>query len=628
MRRLGYRTVDMLVDRLADPAGGPALSSATPAEMQARLAGRPPEAGQSFDDLLSELESDVLAFTSRCEHPRYFAFVPAAGTWPGALADFIASACNVYTGSWMEAAGPSQVELTVLRWFCDWVGYPESAAGVLLNGGSAANMTALACAREALLGPMTDRATAYVSDQAHSSLARAARVLGFRPNQVRVLPVDDRYRLRVDALTGAMEADLEAGREPLFVSASAGSTNTGAVDPLEDVADVCAEHGAWLHVDGAYGGFAALTERGRAALAGIERADSMTLDPHKWLYQPFECGCLLVRDGERLRRAFEITPDYLKDARIREGEVNFSDMGLQLTRSFRALKIWLSIKFFGVRAFTAAIDRCLDLAAEAERRIEASPELELLSPAALGVVGFRRLFGGGRDEAELDALNAELVNSMAAGGDALISSTRLEGRYAMRLCILNHTSGPEDVAAVLDWLEQHDVATQPERAPVHAYRRHESVAQALPASGPPSPSHPETRPDLDAIRSLPLFAGLSEERLESIRELAVEESVESGRTIVRQWDAGSDFYILVDGRAEVSLGGEPVGELGPGDFFGEVAALEWGAGFSYGRTASVGATSGVRLVRLSSDALAAVVADCPTVGERVRQARRARLART
>jgi glutamate/tyrosine decarboxylase-like PLP-dependent enzyme len=488
-------------------------------------------------------------------------------------------------------------------------------------------MTALACARESLLGPMTDRATAYVSDQAHSSLARAARVLGFRPEQVRVLPVDERYGLRVDALRGAMEADLEAGREPLFVSASAGSTNTGAVDPLNEIADACAEHGAWLHVDAAYGGFAALTERGRAALAGIERADSITLDPHKWLYQPFECGCLLVRQGERLRRAFEITPDYLKDARTREGEVNFSDMGLQLTRGFRALKIWLSIKFFGVRAFTEAIDRCLDLAQAAQRRIEESAELELLSPAALGVVGFRRLFGGGdRDEAEVDALNAQLVNRLAASGDALISSTRLEGRYALRLCILNHTSGAEDVDAVLDWLETQDVSTAPEHAAdVHAYTRDESVVHALPSTGPPSPTPPESRPDLDAIRGLALFADLDDARLQGICELAVEERAEAGQKIVRQWDAGSDFYVLIAGQAEVTLGDGAVHELGPGDFFGEVAALEWGAGFSYGRTASVVAATEIRLVRLSSEALAAVVADCPAVGERVRQVRRARL---
>ncbi|HEY1360293.1 MAG TPA: pyridoxal-dependent decarboxylase, partial [Thermoleophilaceae bacterium] len=363
------------------------------------------------------------------------------------------------------------------------------------------------------------------------------------------------------------------------------------------------------------------------ALEGIERADSITLDPHKWLYQPFECGCLLVRRGEQLRRAFEITPDYLKDARVREGEVNFSDLGLQLTRGFTALKIWLSIGYFGVRAFAEAIDRCLDLAQEAQRRIEDSPDLELLSPATLGVVGFRRLFGGGRDEAELDALNSGLVNRMAAGGDALISSTRLDGRYALRLCVLNHTSGAEDVSAVLDWLEaEHLAAAREDSGAVAAYRRDESVSDALPSTAPPPPTPPETRPGLAILRRLPLFAGLSDTWLERVCELAVEETVDPGATIVRVWGAGSDFYVVADGRAEVTLQNGELHELGPGDFFGEVAALEWGAGFSYGRTASVTAATPVRLVRLSSEALAAVAAGCPTVGERVRQVRRARLA--
>lgn len=233
----------------------------------------------------------------------------------------------------------SQLELVVLGWFKQWIGYPDEAAGVLVSGGSAANLTALACAREALLGAMSGEVVAYLSDQAHSSMARAARVLGFRPNQVRVLPVDDDYRMRPEALAAAMAADLRAGRRPLFVAASAGSTSTGAVDPLPELAAVCRERGVWFHVDAAYGGFAALTGRGRRWLAGMELADSVTLDPHKWLYQPFECGCLLVRAGRRLREAFRIQPDYLKDTEAASHEVNFSDLSVQLSRASRALKL-------------------------------------------------------------------------------------------------------------------------------------------------------------------------------------------------------------------------------------------------------------------------------------------------
>ena len=192
---------------------------------------------------------------------------------------------------------------------------------------------------------MTDRVVVYVADQAHSSLARAARLLGFRSDQVRVLPTDERQRMRPEALAAAIDADAAAGREPLFVAAAAGSTNTGAVDPLPEIAAICRERGTWLHVDGAYGAFAALCDRGAEALRGIELADSVTLDPHKWLYQPFECGALLVRDGRQLRRAFEIVPDYLKDAAVEQGEVNFCDLGLQLSRSSRAIKLWLSLRY-------------------------------------------------------------------------------------------------------------------------------------------------------------------------------------------------------------------------------------------------------------------------------------------
>ena len=275
------------------------------------------------------------------------AFVPGFTTWPSAMADLIASALNLDSCWWAGGAGMTQLELTVLEWFAEWIGYPADASGVLTSGGSAANLTALACARERLAGAMRDDLVVYISAQSHSSVARAARALGFRPERVRVVPVDRAYHLRLDVLERAVSADRAAGLRPLVVCANAGTTNTGAVDPLHDLADLCAAHGLWLHVDAAYGGFAVLSDRGRAALSGIERADSVTLDPHKWLFQPFECGALLVRDPDGLRLSFEILPDYLRDVSART-EVNFSDRGLQLSRMCRALKVWMSIQAFGL----------------------------------------------------------------------------------------------------------------------------------------------------------------------------------------------------------------------------------------------------------------------------------------
>ena len=427
MRRAGYATVDALIDRLAAPAASPVLRRASPDEMRARLSGPPPEQPGDYPDVLARLLTDVLPYASRTDHPGYFAFIPSFTTWPAALAELAAAAANPYCGAWMESAGPAQVELEVIDWFRTWLGMPASTAGVLVTGGSAANLTALLTAREAAGGPSGDEIV-YVSDQAHSSLARTARAMGLRTGQVRVLPTDGTWRLAPDTVAAAVRADRAAGRVPFALCASGGATNTGAVDPLAGLADVCAAEGLWLHVDAAYGGFAALTPQGRALLAGIDRADSVTLDPHKWLFQPMECGSVLIRDGARLARTFAIHPDYLDDNDAHgAGEVNFADRGLQLSRGFRALKIWMSVHTFGLAAFRAAIQRSLDLAGFAERLVCGRPELTLMAPATLGIVCFRREWPG-CDEAETERRNLALAGALERSGTALVSSTRLAGR--------------------------------------------------------------------------------------------------------------------------------------------------------------------------------------------------------
>jgi aromatic-L-amino-acid/L-tryptophan decarboxylase len=624
MRALGYRTVDMLVAQLAGVRDGPALRRASAAEMRDRLPTAPDEP-RDFEALLGELERDVLPYMSRCDHPGYFAFIPACGTFPAALGDFIASALNIYAGSWMEAAGPSRVELLVLDLFKQWIGYPEQAGGVLVSGGSAANMTALACALDALARRTQDsmqvgqEAVAYVSDQAHSSIARAARALGMRPDQLRVLPSDDRYMMRLDALAGAIALDVRHGRRPFFVAASAGSTNTGAIDALPELATICQEAGAWLHVDAAYGGFAMLTERGKRWLAGIEQADSVTLDPHKWLYQPFECGCLLVRDGDLLRRTFEVVPDYLKDATARAGEVNFSDLGFQLTRSSRALKVWLSLGYFGVDAFRQAIDRSLDLAVEAERIVSGESELELMSPAQLGIVCFRRRFADAQKEWQSARLNAALVGRFEQSGLGLVSSTVLEGRYAIRLCILNHTTTQADVEQTIEWFA---------RSPVPSLRD-PSAAIALSVEDR-APSVVDgwsgaAAFGVEELAAVPLFADLPRDDVARAARWSRELRVGAGETIVERWDAARDFYVIVDGEADVFIEDEYVRHLARGDFFGEVAALDWGSGFGYVRTATVVATSDLRLLVLDPARLGVLIGACARLGEKIRLAARERM---
>jgi aromatic-L-amino-acid decarboxylase len=610
MRELGYRTVDMLVERLLDETVPP-LRRASPAEMRERLHVPPPAKAQPFDELLRRLDEDVLPFTSRGEHPAFLAFVPFAGTWPGALGDFIASACNIYAGSWMEAAGPTQLELEVLEWFRDWIGLPHGAGGTLLSGGSAANMTALACARESTVGAMNERLVAYVSDQAHSSLARGARVLGFRPDQIRVLPSGSDGRLSAATLQRAVEADERAGRLPFFVSANAGATNTAAIDPLDEFADLCRERGLWFHVDAAYGGFAMLTERGRRALHGIGRADSVTLDPHKWLYQPYECGCLLVRDVTLLRRAFEMTPAYLHDAIPETEEVNLADLGIQLSRTSRALKVWLSLCAFGVDAFAAAIDRCLDLAQQARMRIEESPALELAVAPSLSVLCFRRRFDC--DEDEEDRRNAALVAALERSGIGLISSTRVDGRYVLRICILGHATTWDAVERVLSFLERAEVDAG---EPVQAYERHPDVARSWLAGADSGVAD---------LGRLPVFRSLRRDELERLARASTLREAEGGETIVEQWETSKDFYVVLGGTVDVLVESERVRELGPGQFFGELAALDWGSGFGYPRLATVVAATDARLLRVPADVLNELVRGNADLERAIGRAARERL---
>jgi glutamate/tyrosine decarboxylase-like PLP-dependent enzyme len=615
MRELGYRTIDMLVERITGPRG-PVVQSATPEELHRRLAMPPPEEPAAFEEILDGLQRDVLPFVAHISHPGYLAFIPGEGTWPGALGDLISSALNVDTCWWLGASGPSALELVVLDWLRQWVGYPEHAAGVLVSGGSAANLTALACAREARIGEMNEHATVYMSDQTHSSVARAARVLGFRPDQVRIIPTDVHARLRVDALRGAIDADERAGRTPLLVVANAGTTAVGAIDPLHELAQLCGERGIWLHVDGAYGAFACLTERGREELDGLALADSITLDPHKWLYQPIEVGALLVRDGGALRRGFEISPDFLKGVEAADREVNFSDLGLQLTRSSRALKLWMSLRYFGVAAFRQAIDNSLDLAAHAQGHIESAPELELMSPASLGVVTFRRHPMGVDDEAILERINADLAERIEHGGEVFVSTGRVRGRYALRLCILNHSTARSEVDRALELAATLDVDTAP-GPPVAVRESYPAIDRGWLG---------RSSLDADALRSIPVFASLDDEQAERVLRAAHERLALFGGPLIEQWQVTRDLFVILSGGVAIDIDGERVRTLGPGEFFGELAAIDWGAGFGRTRSATVTATEPSRLLVLDWTLVNWLMKVAPAFAERLETTSRERLA--
>ena len=317
------------------------------------------------------------------DHPRYFARVPGPSSFAGVLGDWLGTGFNAIAASWKGGSGPATVELVVLDWLRSLLGMPEGTEGVLASGGSLANVTALATAR-AVDGP----GVAYLSDQTHSSIGRGLVALGFAPGDVRMVATDDAMRLPVAAVEAAIAEDRAAGRRPGFVVASAGTTNTGSVDPLHPLADLCAEQGMWFHVDGAYGAPAALCEPGRRVLDGIERADSLVLDPHKWLFQPYDVGCLLVRRPGALDRAFHMTPEYLLDVAGIVAEVDFRNRSLELSRRSRALKIWLTFHTYGLERIRGAIERGIRLAEEAERLLRADGRFEIVTPSQLGIVTF------------------------------------------------------------------------------------------------------------------------------------------------------------------------------------------------------------------------------------------------
>ena len=610
MREMGRAVVDMLIARIEALRDGPVLQTDTLESRSRRVTGPASSGPRDFGELLRCLDEEVLPYVGHFDHPRFFGYIPGAGTWPAALGDLIAAATMIDAGSWRESVGPTVLELSVLDWFREWVGYPDPAAGILVSGGSAANLTAIACAREALIGPMSPRIVMYTGDQTHSSVARAARHLGFRPDQLRVLPTDDTFRLRPSDVIAAIDADLAADRLPFLVSANAGTTNTGAVDPLGELAEVCHERGVWLHVDGAYGAFAMLTERGRRAMRGIEQADSITLDPHKWLAMPFEVGCLLVREGSLLERAFELHPEYLKESGHRAG-INFADRGLQLTRASRAIKIWLAVEAFGLDAFRAAIDRAMDQTLAAQARIEADPRLELVTAASLGILTFRRRGRPGESLVDTDSRNEAIVRSLAAGGDVLLTATVVRGRYAIRLCVLNHTTADEDVAYALERVATADVDLAP--PPAVAARPQvagTTVGNAARAAGTFSAA------DLRRVRG---FESVTEDQATRFLGVAREERYGPGDVVTERWAHARTFYIVVRGQVAVTIDGLQVNRLGVDEAFGEIAAIDWGRDFSYGRTATVSATLDTQLLAVPGAALRELMLDSATVDAQIRR---------
>jgi aromatic-L-amino-acid/L-tryptophan decarboxylase len=403
------------------------------------LAARPPEDAGDLPVLL-----DVVGEAARVglvpSSPGYLAYVPVSGLYAGALAELLAAGLNRYVTIARIAPALAALENSVIRWLCELFGFPASSAGILTSGGSMANFSGVVTARVARLGDRFADGVVYVGEHTHHSVAKSARLAGFPPDALRTVASGDGFRLDVDALGRAVADDRAAGRRPALVVANAGSTDTGSVDALGPLADLCGREGLWLHVDAAYGGFFQLTERGRRRLSGIERADSITVDPHKGLFLPLATGALVVRDVATLRAAHALEATYLQDAQPWGDVLSAADLSPELSRDFRGLRVWLPLHLHGVAAFRDALDEKLDLTVVAYEALRQTDGLEVLHEPELTTVAFR---------AHDDDQTRAVLEHVNQSGRVVLSSTMLDGRPALRMCIQGHRTHRERVDEAL-----------------------------------------------------------------------------------------------------------------------------------------------------------------------------------
>ena len=460
LRALGHRMVDDMftyIETLRDRPVWQAMPASVIESFQSPL----PVGEQDPEEVYEEFTRNVLPYPMGNIHPRFWGWVMGSSTPIGMLADMLAAGMNPNMGGGDHAG--NRVEIQVIDWCKEMLGFPGGASGLLVSGGSMANLLGLAVARNERCGfdlreqglaasprPMT----MYASVEMHSSLQRAVEVLGLGNWSLRRIPVNEQFQMDVAALRQAIVSDIGAGMHPICLIGNAGSVNTGAIDPLAELADIAAEHNLWYHVDGAFGALAYLSPALRPLLAGMERADSLAFDLHKWVYLPFEAGCVLVQDRDAHHRTFTLTPDYLKHAErgTASGPVWFSDYGIQLSRGFRALKVWMALKTYGVEKIGRIIAQNVQQARHLAALVERDASLELVAPVALNVVCFRYVREGLNSQT-LNSLNEELVIRLQESGVAVPSGTLVQGTYALRCAITNHRSKAED----FDMLVEHTV---------------------------------------------------------------------------------------------------------------------------------------------------------------------------
>jgi aromatic-L-amino-acid/L-tryptophan decarboxylase len=454
MRRLVEAAMERIARHVDTLPEQPASSTEGGLRLARSLAEPLPQDGTPLPKLLDLLFDRAVPRSLNTAGPGYLAYVPGGGLLHSAVADLIADSVNRYVGLFGSAPALAQIEANVLAWFREIVGYPPEAGGILTSGGSLSALTALITARRERLPENFLSGVLYWSDQVHHSLEKAALLAGFPAASFRKLPSDERFRLRVDALETAVEEDRRRGLTPFLVVASGGTTNTGAVDPLEEIAAAARRHGLWLHVDGAYGGFFLLTEEGRRLLRGIELADSVVLDPHKSLFLPYGTGALLVRDAGTLRRTHSLAADYMPQSR----DVDPSEMSPELTRPFRGLRVWLPLKMHGVGPFREALEEKLALARQAAEELKTVEGIEIVAEPQLSTLAFRlnpgRMESDGLEADDLNRLNRRLMKAINDRKRVFLTGTKLGDRFVIRICVLSFRTHRDRMEACLEDIRQ------------------------------------------------------------------------------------------------------------------------------------------------------------------------------
>jgi len=450
MQRMGEAALKAVVEHIKNLPQSPRSNLEKGPEIAKSLREPAPEKETDFDSLLDFLMSKVIPVSINTPHPAYMGYIPGGGLYPSAIADFISAATNRFTGAWFAAPAAARLEANVLEWFSKWMGYPQSSRGILTSGGSLANFSGVVTARKHILGDDFSRGTIYASNQTHHCLMKAAGLAGIPERNMRLLVVDKNFRAIPDKFEDAIKKDLKRGMRPFLLVGNAGTTNTGAVDPLPELAAIAKRYDLWFHIDAAYGGFFNLCEEGKKKLRGIESSDSVVLDPHKGLFVPYGTGSLLVKEGELLRQAHELSAEYLQDHTTPEGEVDASQYSPELTRSFRGLRVWLPLKLFGVKAFRENLAEKLNLTQWMFKRFLKEPRLKCLSPPDLSVIAFRYRPRKG----DVDTFNRKLLEKIVKSKRLFLSSTLLNGQFVIRVCILSfrtHQPEVEEAFEIINW---------------------------------------------------------------------------------------------------------------------------------------------------------------------------------